>query len=96
MTGQADAWTAFRNYVPEADPDARFFRSRVSRAPRIASFAATQAHPALNSDVSGGTLVAAYLTLDETGEDRQRHRTGCMLNAPGNIRMSWLAGTARG
>ncbi len=74
MTGQADAWIAFRNYVPEADPDARFFRSRVSRAPRIASFAATQAHPALSSDVSGGTLVAAYLTLDETGEDLNRVR----------------------
>lgn len=78
LTGQADAWQAFKTYDPERDPDARFFRSRVRRAARIAPLAATQAHPGLSPDVRGGSLVAAYLALDG-GDDlnRTRHQTAC-------------------
>jgi endo-beta-N-acetylglucosaminidase D len=78
LTGQADAWIAFKTYIPERDADARFFRSRVPRAPRIAPLARTQAHPELTAEVAGGTLVAAYLTLDGTDADlnRVRYQTG--------------------
>src|SRR6185312_1056547 len=76
LTGQADAWQAFKTYDPERDPDARFFRSRVRRAARIAPRPAAQAHPGLSSEVRAGTLVAAYLALDG-GDDlnRTRYRT---------------------
>ncbi len=67
LTGFADAWEGFKTYDPAADPDARFFRSTVRRAKRIAPMAATQAHPGLSPEVGGGALVAAYLGLD--GED---------------------------
>lgn len=73
LTGQADAWQAFKTYDPERDPDARFFRSRVRRAPRIAPLTSTQAHPGLSAEVEGGTLVAAYLALDG-GDDLNRTR----------------------
>ena len=67
LTGFADAWEGFKTYDPASDPDARFFRSTVRRAARIAPLAAVQAHPGLSPDVRGGALVAAYLGLD--GED---------------------------
>jgi len=73
MSGQPDAWEAFKAYDPERDPDARFFRSRVRRTRRIEPLAATQAHPGLAPDVRGGALVAAYLALDG-GDDLNRTR----------------------
>ncbi len=77
LTG-AEAWDAFKAYDPATNPDAPFFRSKVKRAARVAPFAATQAHPELKPEVSGGTLLAAYLTLSGPDEDlnRTRYQTG--------------------
>ncbi|MGA9657670.1 MAG: hypothetical protein WBQ60_01015 [Asticcacaulis sp.] len=73
LSGAADDWTAFTTYDPATNPDAAFYRSHVPLAKRISPFRATQAHPDLSADVSGGTLLAAYLTLD--GSDRDANRT---------------------
>ncbi|ESQ89676.1 hypothetical protein ABAC460_12470 [Asticcacaulis sp. AC460] len=74
LSGPEDAWLAFKAYDPATDPDAAHFRSRVARAERIAPFAPTQAHPALNPAVPGATLLAAYLTLSDTDIDLNRTR----------------------
>lgn len=69
-----DSWDEFKRYDPHADPDAIYFRSTVQRALRVASRASFQAHPGLSPQVSGGSLVAAYLTLDGSDVDLNRTR----------------------
>lgn len=88
LTGFSDAWAGFKTYDPAADPDARFFRSTVRRAKRIAPLAATAAHPGLSPEVRGGALVAAYLGLD--GED-DPNRTRYLSATPRfvHVERSW-------
>jgi endo-beta-N-acetylglucosaminidase D len=88
LTG-ADTWDAFKAYDPSSNPDAPFFRSKVKRATRVAAFAATQAHPALKSEVPGGTLLAAYLTLSGPDEDlnRTRYQTGALSRV--HVERAW-------
>ncbi len=88
LSGHGDVWEVFKAYDPEQDPDARFFRSSVPRAPRIAPRAATQAHPRLSPDVQGGTLVAAYLALDG-GDDLNRMRYATKTPRVVHVERSW-------
>ena len=88
LTGQADAWQAFKVYDPERDPDAPFYRSRVRRAGRIAPLVATQAHPGLTPDVRAGSLVATYLALDG-GDDLNRTRYQTASQRFVHVERSW-------
>jgi endo-beta-N-acetylglucosaminidase D len=88
LTG-GDSWDVFKAYDPATNPSAPFFRSHVRRAKRIPPFAATQAHPAQNAEVPGGTLLAAYLTLAGPDEDlnRTRYQTGARSRV--HVERSW-------
>ena len=88
MTGFTDTWEGFKTYDPVADPDARFFRSTVRRARRIAPLATTQAHPGLSSEVRGGALVAAYLGLDGQ-DDPNRTRYATVTPRFVHVERSW-------
>ena len=88
LTGHGDVWEVFKAYDPEHDPDARFFRSTVRRAARIAPLAQTQAHPGLSPEVQGGSLVAAYLALD-SGDDLNRTRYAATTQRFVHVERSW-------
>jgi len=61
--GTADAFERLMGYDPESDPDAAYFRSTVPLAPRIAAFAATQAHPRLDARAGAATLATTNRTI---------------------------------
>ncbi len=88
LTG-GDAWEAFKTYDSASNPDAPFFRSRIRRAKRIAPFAATQAHPGLDAHVPSGTLVAAYLTLDDSDIDFNRTRYAVATPHRVHVERAW-------
>ncbi len=89
LNRDGDAWTVFKTYDPANDPDAPFYRSRIARAKRITPFAATQAHPALHPDVAGGTLLAAYLTLDNSDRDANRTRYEVATQSRVHVERFW-------
>ena len=88
LTG-GEAWDVFKVYDPAANADAPFYRSRVRRAERIAPLAATQAHPGLDANVSSGTLVAAYLTLDNSDIDFNRTRYATATPNRVHVERAW-------
>ncbi|MBB3472620.1 endo-beta-N-acetylglucosaminidase [Sphingomonas sp. BK345] len=61
--GATDAFARLMAYDPAADPDAAYFRSTVPLAPRIAPFAATQAHPRLDPRAGAATLATTNRTI---------------------------------
>ncbi len=73
----ADSFAALMEYVPQVDPDAGFFQSRVPRAVRIPAFAPAQAHPRLSPEPQVATLTGCYRTLGEQADERyKRQRYG--------------------
>ncbi len=84
-----DHWNDFKDYDPERDPDAPFYRSHLRRAARIAPFAATQAHPGLDAHVSSASLVAPYLTIDGPGNDCNRQRYAIGTNSRVHLERAW-------
>jgi endo-beta-N-acetylglucosaminidase D len=58
-----DSFAELMVYDPTADPDAKFFRSIVPRASRIAAFAPTQAHPTLSPLPQLAGLTGCYRSL---------------------------------
>ncbi|MEV4511504.1 hypothetical protein AB0K00_21325 [Dactylosporangium sp. NPDC049525] len=70
----ADAIKALLGYDPATDPDARYFRSRVPVAARIAPFAATQAQPDLSARPQVTNLSQYYEAISDIGDnDFNRH-----------------------
>lgn len=67
--GTADAFARLMAYDPAADPDAAYFRSTVPLAPRIAPFAATQAHPRLDPRAGAATLATTNRTIAPEAPD---------------------------
>ncbi|MGK6322555.1 endo-beta-N-acetylglucosaminidase [Sphingomonas sp. DT-51] len=67
--GTADAFARLMAYDPAADPDAVYFRSTVPLAPRIAPFAATQAHPELDPRAGVATLATTNRTITPYAPD---------------------------
>ncbi len=65
----ADAFARLMAYDPAADPDAAYFRSAVPLAPRIAPFAATQAHPRLDPRAGAATLATTNRTIAPDAPD---------------------------
>ncbi|TCP37175.1 hypothetical protein [Sphingomonas sp. BK235] len=65
----ADAFVRLMAYDPAADPDAAYFRSTVPLAPRIAPFAATQAHPRLDPRAGAATLATTNRTIAPDAPD---------------------------
>lgn len=61
--GATDAFARLMAYDPAADPDAAYFRSTMPLAPRIAPFAATQAHPRLDPRAGAATLATTNRTI---------------------------------
>ena len=88
LTG-GEAWDVFKAYDPATNADAPFYRSRVRRAERIAPLAATQAHTGLDANVSSGTLVAAYLTLDSSDIDFNRTRYATATQNRVHVERAW-------
>lgn len=64
-----DGFAALMTYDPTREPDAAYFRSRVPIALRIRSFAATQAHSALDPRPGVASLSGAYGGLDPDHRD---------------------------
>ncbi|MEH3120722.1 MAG: hypothetical protein PGN16_01890 [Sphingomonas phyllosphaerae] len=67
-----DSFAALMDYDPQADLNAVYFRSTVARAARIAPFAATQAHPALEMRPGLATLVTTNRTISRRAADDWR------------------------
>lgn len=65
----AGAFIRLMAYDPAADPDAAYFRSTVPLAPRIAPFAATQAHPRLDPRAGAATLATTNRTIAHDAPD---------------------------
>ncbi|WP_186456025.1 endo-beta-N-acetylglucosaminidase [Nitrospirillum pindoramense] len=82
-----DAFQALMEYDPQADADAPYFQSQVRRAHRIAPFAATQAHPALDTVPGVASLSDCYgpLAAGVSEETLMRRRYGTPL--PGGVQV---------
>ncbi|TWB56508.1 glycosyl hydrolase family 85 [Nitrospirillum viridazoti] len=82
-----DAFQALMDYDPRDDADAPYFQSRVRRARRIAPFAATQAHPALDPVPGVASLSDCYgpLAAGIPEETLMRRRHGTSL--PGGVQV---------
>ncbi|MEV4515226.1 hypothetical protein AB0K00_40505 [Dactylosporangium sp. NPDC049525] len=65
----AEAIAVLLAYDPETDPDARYFRSRVPVAARIAPFAPTQAQPKLSPRPLATNLSQYYESISDIGTD---------------------------
>jgi endo-beta-N-acetylglucosaminidase D len=72
----ADAILALLAYDPTADADAKYYRSQVPIASRIAPLAATQAHPGLSAIPQVTNLSIYYYGLSDRGDHYQYVRYG--------------------
>lgn len=72
----SEALDALLAYDPATDPDARYYRSTVPLAARIAPFAATQAYPALSSVPQVTNLSIYYEGISNDDETYQYVRYG--------------------
>ncbi|MBB6250605.1 endo-beta-N-acetylglucosaminidase [Nitrospirillum iridis] len=82
-----DAFQALMDYDPRTDADAPYYQSQVRRARRIAPFAPTQAHPALDPLPGVASLSDCYgpLAAGVSEETLMRRRYGAPL--PGGVQV---------